>query len=227
MLTSSLLKTTLRDAIRRPWQTGLMILGVALGVAVVIAIDLANTSANRAFTLSTEAITGKTTHQVVGTSSLGVPLALYQQMRVDWGYRLSAPVVEVIGLAPELNNQPLRILGVDAIAEAPFRNYFGGQSSFNVDLTDFYTQPNAVLIGPSLAQNYQLNLGDTFRLQINDRIETLAVVGLLQPEDEGQARALDNLVLMDVGNAQNLLAQIERLSRIDLILTETEARALA
>lgn len=227
MLPSSLLKTALRDATRRPWQTGLMILGVALGVAVVIAIDLANTSANRAFTLSTEAITGKTTHQIVGASSLGVPVELYRQIRVEWGYRFSAPVVEAIGLAPELNNQPLRLLGVDAIAEAPFRTYFGGQSALNVDLTDFYTQPNAVLIGPSLAENYQLTIADTFRYQINDRIETLKIAGILQPTDEGQASALDNLILMDVGNAQKLLAQANQLSRIDLILTETEARALA
>jgi len=227
MLPSSLLKTALRDAVRRPWQTGLMILGVALGVAVVIAIDLANTSANRAFTLSAEAITGKTTHQIVGASSLGVPLELYRQVRVEWGYRLSAPVVEVLGLAPELDHQPLRILGVDAIAEAPFRNYFGGQSSLNVDLTDFYTQPNAILIGPSLAENYQLEIGDGFNLQINDRIETLTVAGILQPADEGQRRALDNLVLMDVGNAQKLLTRTDYLTRIDLILSEAEVRALA
>lgn len=227
MLPSSLLKTALRDAVRRPWQTGLMILGVALGVAVVIAIDLANTSANRAFTLSTEAITGKTTHQIVGASSLGVPVELYRQVRVEWGYRLSAPVVEALGLAPELNNQPLRILGVDAIAEAPFRSYFGEQSSFSANLTDFYTQPNAVLIGPSLAENHQLEIADTFLFQINDQIETLTVVGILQPVDEGQRRALDNLILMDVGNAQRLLAQTDRLARIDLILTEPEARALA
>jgi putative ABC transport system permease protein len=41
------------------------VLGVALGVAVVVSIDLANASARRAFTLSSEAVTGRATHQVV------------------------------------------------------------------------------------------------------------------------------------------------------------------
>jgi putative ABC transport system permease protein len=233
MLTSSLLKTALRDLQRRPWQTGLMILGVALGVAVVIAIDLANTSARRAFDLSTEAVTGRTTHQIVGATSLGLPQDLYRQVRVDWGYRQSAPVVEGLGLAPDLDGQPLRVLGVDPVAEAPFRDYFGGQGSFEADLTGFYTEPNAVLVGPTLAERYALRLNDTFRFQINDRVETLRIVGILQPVDEGNRRALDNLLLMDVGQAQTLLGATStpvgagRLSRIDLILTDAEARALA
>ena len=48
-MTRTLLLTGLRDLVRRPLHTGLMVLGVALGVAVVIAIDLANTSARRGF----------------------------------------------------------------------------------------------------------------------------------------------------------------------------------
>lgn len=44
------------------WQSLLMILGVAVGVAVMVSIDLANASAARAFELSTEAVTGKATH---------------------------------------------------------------------------------------------------------------------------------------------------------------------
>ena len=49
-----------------------MLLGIALGVAVVIAIDLANESSRRAFLLSAEALVGKATHQVRGGPS-GIP----------------------------------------------------------------------------------------------------------------------------------------------------------
>src|SRR3989304_1688860 len=98
VLTRTLLKTGLRDLVRRPLQTGLMILGVALGVAVVIAIDLANTSARRAFDLSTEAVVGRATHQILGGPD-GLPDDLYRQVRVEWGFRASAPIVEGIGVA--------------------------------------------------------------------------------------------------------------------------------
>src|SRR5919204_32248 len=86
-----LLKTGLRDALRRPWLTLLLVLSVALGVGVVVAIDLANDSAARAFNLSTEAVIGKATHQIVGGPS-GIDEKVYRDLRVTYGYRLSAPI---------------------------------------------------------------------------------------------------------------------------------------
>src|SRR5713101_7544198 len=121
----SLYLTSARALLRRPLQTGLMILGIALGVAVVIAIDLANSSARTAFNLSTETVVGRATHQIQGGPS-GVADAFYRQLRVDWGYRLSAPVVEGVVVALDLDQQPLRLLGVDPLGEAPFRSYFSG-----------------------------------------------------------------------------------------------------
>ena len=55
-----------RRARRHPLQYLLFIAGVAIGVAMMVSIDLANGSARRAFALSTDAITGKATHRVAG-----------------------------------------------------------------------------------------------------------------------------------------------------------------
>ncbi len=60
-----------RYLLRHRWQSVLMVLGIALGVAVMVAIDLANASASRAFVLSTETLTGKATHQIDG-GTLGI-----------------------------------------------------------------------------------------------------------------------------------------------------------
>ena len=62
----TLIKTGLRDSLRRPWLTALLVLSVAIGVAVVVAIDMANESASRAFNLSTAAVVGRATHEIVG-----------------------------------------------------------------------------------------------------------------------------------------------------------------
>lgn len=222
----TLLRTALRDFTRRPWQSGLMILGIALGVAVVIAIDLANTSASRAFTLSTEAVTGRATHQILGGPD-GLSEDLYRQVRVAWGYRLSAPVVEGVALAPDLDAQPLRILGVDSFAEPPFRSYLT-QAALNAARLDrFYTTPNAVIIGAGMADQYQLTLDDAIRLQIGDAYQDVVIVGVLTPQEASNRRALDGLLLMDVGAAQTLLNLSQRLTRIDLILTALEAEALS
>ena len=48
-MTRPLARLALRHLARHPWQLGLAVLGIALGVAVAVSIDLANESARRAF----------------------------------------------------------------------------------------------------------------------------------------------------------------------------------
>lgn len=38
--------------IKHPWQLGLALLGISIGVAVMVAVDLANASSRKAFLLS-------------------------------------------------------------------------------------------------------------------------------------------------------------------------------
>src|SRR5512143_1438164 len=102
----ALLKTALRDQMRRPWLALLMILSVALGVAVVVSVDLANQSATRAFKLSTDAVVGKATHQIVGGNG-GIDESVYRDLRVRQGDRLSAPIVEGYANAAELGGQTM------------------------------------------------------------------------------------------------------------------------
>ena len=73
----SLFRTGLRYFLRRPLHSILCIFGVALGVAVIIAIDLANGSASRAFALSAETVAGKATHQIVG-GAIGLDAEVYR-----------------------------------------------------------------------------------------------------------------------------------------------------
>ena len=56
----------LRNVLRHPWQTVLAVIGVALGVGVETAVDLANESATRAFRIAAETVAGRATHQIVG-----------------------------------------------------------------------------------------------------------------------------------------------------------------
>ena len=225
----TLLKTGLRYLLRRPLQSILCILGVALGVAMVIAIDLANGSAARAFELSTETVAGRATHQIVG-SGAGLDEVVYRRLKVELGVREAAPVVESYAIAVELDQQPVRVLGVDAFAEAPFRSYLGqGNAPLRQnDLTDFFVRPDALLIGQETAARYGLRLGDALTLRAGDTRRTMRIAGILNPADERSRRALDGLAIVDISTAQELFNMAGRLSHIDLIADErTEAgRAL-
>ncbi|NJN97270.1 MAG: FtsX-like permease family protein [Anaerolineales bacterium] len=209
----------LRHTTRHPIQSLLLILGVALGVAMIVAIDLANGSASQAFALSTDSIAGKATHQIVAAPG-DLPTSLYEQLRREAGLTDVAPVVTGLVLLKNADDLPLQLLGIDPFAEPPFRTYLGdgsGQISFNA-LLSLLIEPNTVLLPQSLAEQYNLTPGDTLTLLAGGQIKTVQLVGLLQPSDELSQRALNGLILADISTAQEVLNMVGRLSHIDLIL---------
>ena len=220
---------------RRLLQSVLFVIGVALGVAVVIAIDLANGSASRAFVLSTESITGRATHQIIGGPG-GLPTDLFTELKVDLGVQDAAPVVEDYVRALDLGDRPLRLLGVDPFAEPPFRSYLtnvtiagssnaasaaprAGTSAFDA-LTAFIAQPRTVVISQQVADRYGIQPGDPITLQLPSGRVDVTVVGLLQTSDPTSAQAFDNLMLTDIATAQELVGEPGKISRIDLILPD-------
>jgi putative ABC transport system permease protein len=221
-----LLRLGLRDLIRRPWQTGLMILGIALGVAVVISIDLANASAERAFALSSQAVVGSATYQILGGPS-GIPDDLYRQIRLDWGIQEAAPVVTGTAIAVDLGDLPLTVLGIDPFAEAPFGGWLTTQSIAQPGFQQFFLDPQGVVISDSFAPANGIRLGDGLRVQVGDRLVRLRVIGILHLPDARQQLATNSLLFMDIGSAQALLGMDRRLSRVDLLVDQPQADWIA
>lgn len=219
MIPTALARTGLRDLVRRPLHTALMVLGVALGVAVVVAIDLASGAARRGFAASAEAVSGRATHQVRGGPG-GLPQEVYRRLRVEQGVRPSAPVVEGTVTALDLGRQPLQVLGVDPLAEGPFREHLGGGSLRDEAFAPFLTDPDAVLVGAAFAERHGLRPGSALRVQAGDRRVSLRVLGLVHAAGVAGRAALDGFLLMDVAGAQRLLRMTGTLSHVDLILED-------
>jgi putative ABC transport system permease protein len=223
MLPATLVRTGLRDLVRRPLQTGLMVLGVALGVAVVVAIDLANGAARRGFARSTEAIVGRATHQILGGPG-GLEQDVLRRVRLEAGVRRSAPIVEGVAVGLDLGREPLRLLGVDPFSEGAFRDHLGGGTFADAAFAPFLTDPKAVILSATFTRRHGLDLGSTLRIRTGDRVEELRVLGVVEARDDASASALDGLMFVDVASAQRLLRLEGRLSRIDLILASAEER---
>jgi putative ABC transport system permease protein len=231
LLSPALRRVGWRYFIRHPWQSALMMLGITLGVAVVVAIDLANASASRAFDLSATAISGKATHQIVA-EPLGLPEAIYTRLRLAGTGLAFAPIIDEYVTSPQLGGTPIQLMGIDPLAEAPFRDYLGGntasQSGDNQlagfsgnDLVTFLTRPGALLISIDLADRYGLKTGDQLELQIAGKPKSAFIAGLLQPATASLSRrALAGLLLADIATAQELTDRLGRLDRIDLILPD-------
>jgi putative ABC transport system permease protein len=142
--------------------------------------------------------------------------------------RQSAPVVEGYAAAPDHPGLTLHILGIDPLAEQPFRPYLAPAAGPRSDLTALFTQPGAALLSAETARAYGLKPGDSLRLRLGARTEQATLVELLEPDDETSRRALDGLLIADISTAQEWLGMSGRLSQIDLILPEGDAgQALA
>jgi putative ABC transport system permease protein len=219
-LPRSLMTVGWRTLLRRPWQSTLMILGITLGVAVVVAVDLANASASRAFDLSTDAVVGRATHQIVG-SSQGFDETLYARLRLQGILNAAAPVVTDYVSSPQLGDRPLQLLGVDPFAEPPFRDYLWHPRDTPSDnLINFLTEPGAILISTALAERYGVRQGARITLDVTGHPRSAYVAGLLQAPDDLARQALDGIILADIATAQELLNRPGKLDRIDLILPE-------
>ena len=228
-MTGKLWLSSFRYLAGHPWQTGLSILGVALGVAVVVAMDLANQSAKRAFNLSTDAVAGRSTHRIIGGPD-GIPNELYRDLKIDAGIRDIAPAIEGYALISPDNEPPasehagrrLQILGVDPFAEGPFRPYLSSQSS---DLSAFITTPGAVLMSEETANSIGLKPGQEMVVSLAGVKHTVTLVGTIQPADRVSRQALHDIMVADIATAQELVGSLDRISRIDLILQDGPAGA--
>lgn len=218
-LPASLFKVAWRYLVGHPLQSALMLLGVALGVAVAVGVDVANASAERAFELSVEAVTGSSTHYVSGGPA-GIAEDVYADLRRAGLGIPMAPVLSQLITSPQLGGTPLQLLGVDPFAEEPFRSYLYSEET-QVDaeaLAAFYTAPAAILLSTDLAQEFGLEVGDAVTLSISGQAQTAYVAGLIEPGDSLSRRALKNLVLADISTVQELSGRLGVLERIDLIL---------
>lgn len=230
---SLLFRSSRRHLLRHPWQIGLSVLGVAVAVAVVVGVDLANAGARRGFELSVEGVAGRATHEVAGGPT-GVPEELYRRLRVDAGVRRSAPVVEGWVASDRLPGRGLRLFGVDPFAEATFRSFTrtlgGGDGDENEDgdgdLGRFLTEPGAVLVAPELAAELGVAVDDDFEVTAGGRRHRLRLVAFLEPADQLARRSARDLLVVDVATAQELLGRAGRLTRIDLVLDGEEAEKI-
>jgi len=233
VVTRSLARLALRQLRRHPWQLGLTVVGIALGVAVAVSIDLANGSARRAFSLTTEAVSGRATHQVLSGPS-GLTDEVYRRLRMEVGVRRAAPVVAGDVSAAGRPGRTFHLLGIDPFVDGDFRPYLGGGESAGdrgqtrgrdalARAAELVTRPGAALIAGPTAAELGLAPGARLEVEAAGTRRTLTIVGLLDPADPASARALEGLLVTDIATAQEVFGAAGRLTRIDLLVDDEPA----
>ena len=202
LMPSLLLRSSWRFFTRHPWQLWLTLLSIALGTAVMIAVDLANHSAAQSFQQSVNTLSSPMTHELKAVHGQ-IPDEFYRQLRVEWGYRDSLPEVE---LSLSFKGLHYSLLGLDPFATSLPASSLGSLNSGV--LTRLLTEANT-LIAP---KDSGLQVGQV--LPAGEREFT--VIGLAD-------LARSDLLLADISTVQS---NATGLTRIQLKLTEAEAQAL-
>lgn len=205
---------------KHPWQFGLTLIGIALGVAVVSAVDLASMSARRAFALSHEAVLGTTTHQVVGPAT-GIPESVYVAIRTQLPEIPSAPVIEAPVRTADSRRLGLTLMGVDPFSETGFRRHLSGDGERRLQAA-LLTEPMAAALSASTSARLGVQPGDRFALMINGRRVELLMAARITSSSELQSRGLENLILVDISTAQIALRRPGLLTGVDLRIPSGE-----
>jgi putative ABC transport system permease protein len=221
---SLLRRSSTRWLFRHPGQLALTVAGVTMGVAVVVAIDLAIQSAREAFRVSTEAVAGRATHRIEGGPD-GLSPEFFLRLRTELGVREAAPVVEAFASTARLPGTALRVLGVDPFFERPFRPWLTGEGS-GLDATPLLTTPAGVMLARPTADRAGVGPGDAFPLVVDGRAREVLLVGTLDPADALARQGLADVVVADIATAQALAGLGDRLTAIDLIMPADAASAV-
>ncbi|MFZ0469473.1 MAG: FtsX-like permease family protein, partial [Thiogranum sp.] len=207
-----LLRAGLRYLLRHRWQGLLALSGIALGVAVVLAVDLANSGARAAFELSAQQLQGRATHRLA-LPDAALPDAVYVDLKRQPGAPPMAPVVSG-WVRVQGGEGRYHLVGFDLFAEAPFRTQLADVSIGAGFTADWLTQPGALVLGAATARALGVVAGDTLNIVYQGRPATLQVLRVEpQSGDVG-----DDLLLVDIATAKSVLDMQGRLSYVDMIL---------
>ncbi len=179
-------------------RTTLTVLAVALGVAAVLAIELAGQAAAGSFQSSLQTLTGTSNLEV--SASGGVPAEVYARLAaLPYPLKLHARI-EDYGVLDGPIRRAVPIIGIDLISEGAIGKSVGEGE------TRAFSDPqvnDAVWLSSGLGYKS----GDRVRLLINDTASDFTVRGLLN-DQAGDA------VVMDLAPATRLLRRGGRLDRI-------------
>src|SRR6184192_2354300 len=218
----------LRPIVHEKTRTALTLLGIAVGVAVVVAIALSNQSALRAFRESVDAVAGRANWQIATDTDLDENVLLALQPLWARGVRF-APVIDVNGLV-EPAQTPMRILAVDLLSDLHFRDYRYARvvTAKNESLATYLSlfRDDSVVLSAAYAREHGLGLESKLTLSVQGVTKTMIVRGILEPR--GPATAFNGAIaIVDIATAQTSFNMAGRLSRVDLIVPNDDEAALS
>ena len=196
-----------RPLLQEPVRASLTVFAVALGVAVVLAIELAGGAATGSFRSSMETLAGDNNLEI--TTSGGVPESIVGSLAsLPYSIRITPRIEDYAVVAETKKSVPL--IGLDLVAEgssfAQIKSANAGEAQAkSEDIFTNFGDNGSIWVGASLGYRP----GAHIQLLINDQAREYTVRGVY-PDSNGNESA----IVMDIAVAQHALMRYGRVDRI-------------
>ena len=208
----------------------LTVVALGCGVAQVTAVDLTGRETLRAFVEIIDTVAGRAALQVhAGEGALFADDAAAAVVGVP-GVERVVPVVSATAFMADGSGELLTVHGMDiadkqATAVYELRDEDGGLDDPKLFVRD------AIVIPRAFADRRGLKLGDSVRIDTPRGQQQVTVRGLLDPRGLARIYA-GNLLVMDLGNAQDMFGRPGFVNRVDVVVdrdgdVQAVARAIA
>jgi putative ABC transport system permease protein len=190
-------------------QEGLAITGIAAGVALLFASQVASTSLQSSVAQLSRGIVGSATLQLVARDPHGFPESMLRRVRQIPGVRVAAPVFEAQAnaIGPK-GSESVELLGADASLSK-----LGGSLVRHTALSPFGNIGAVVLPAP-LAQTLGVTkFGEEVKLQVAGRTQYAPLYAQLHKQQAGSLIA-SPIALVPLSFAQEVSGLAARVSRI-------------
>jgi putative ABC transport system permease protein len=200
-------------------RTSLTTVGIALGIAVLIAVAVVNRSIMKSVATTIDDVAGKADLQVTAGAS-GFDGALVDTVRSVPGVARSAVVIEqtVAARDPRAKGERLLLLGVDFLNadDDYFRSYGSPElAAIEADPVVFLNSPHNIILSRAVADKLGYRLHDRIPLQTPLGKEDFEIWGFIQNEGVGRAFG-GSIAVMDYGAMQVAFDRGTNVDRIDI-----------
>ncbi len=190
------------------------VLSIALGIAVFLAIRIANESATRAFSASVDLVAGKAHLEVRGD----VDELLWPEIARQPGVAAVTGVVETLVTLPDWPGEYLHIVGVDVISGAAFQTVAFTTDAGRFEPGRWLGTAGGVAVTAEFAKRRGVSVGGHLRAMVDGRAESLTVLAIL----EGRELPIPDscFAAMDIGWAQELVQRPGKLTALQVLLRD-------
>lgn len=202
-------------------RTTLTVLGIALGVAMLVAVLIVNESVVRGVSSTVEDLAGDTDLQISAGAS-GFAEALVETIRDVPGVSRVVPILQqtVSVYDTRARGERLLLLGIDMLSEddGRLRDYGSDElQAIRQDPLRFLNSAHNILLNRSFAQRFGYKLHDRIALSTSQGVQPFEVWGFIA--DRGVGRAFGGAVAVMYYQAMQVaFSRGENIDRVDVAL---------